>query len=152
MTYDQFRSAATKRGVRPLAPVAPLDNQLREIHSWDDHDEKIAALTRMVRDLAGFNLLDAPEWRETKLSPSEKHVMVFMIKREGRLCRREPLYEAAFDCKPKTLDVLMCKMRKKLDGLVEIKTVWGEGYTATRCPGVVFSWEQGAADGATRKA
>ncbi|MCA6108150.1 winged helix-turn-helix domain-containing protein [Bradyrhizobium cenepequi] len=73
----------------------------------------------------------------TRLTPSEATIFDVLWKsaKNGRVVTREKLFDALYWNDPnggpdwKTVDVLLCKLRKKIESSnVEVITVWKEGY------------------------
>lgn len=81
-------------------------------------------------------------------TPQESLVVDYLSRREGRPCSRLMIYEMLIIGKPesklpaeKLVDVLVCKIRKKLPAGASIKTIWAMGYSFERAPGTVLPWE-----------
>ncbi len=78
------------------------------------------------------------EWlgQSVRFTASEFNTLVFIVKRGEVIARKMAIYTEVFEQpdgtpEPKIVDVIVCKIRKKLasiggDGLVG--TVWGKGY------------------------
>lgn len=78
------------------------------------------------------------EWRgqTVRMTGSEFQTLLFIVKRGEAMARKMSIYTAVFERpdgtpEPKIVDVIVCKVRRKLagiggDGL--IATVWGQGY------------------------
>lgn len=112
--------------------------------------ERVRALEGEVRlrdNLYGKDLTDNSfDRQEEKLKSEfpfygrftiqEREIFRILLRHKGKLVRKETIYQTLFSHKPdvdwpedKTIDVVICKMRKKI-GLTspwEIHTVWGEG-------------------------
>lgn len=112
--------------------------------------ERIRALEGELRlrdTLYGKDLIDSSfDAQEEKLKSEfpfysrftiqEREIFRILLRHKGKLVRKETIYQTLFSHKPdsdwpddKTLDVVICKMRKKIGPFSswEIHTVWGEG-------------------------
>jgi two-component system cell cycle response regulator CtrA len=74
---------------------------------------------------------------EFKLTPLEKAILTILY-RSKNTTSKDKLYSLLYANIPgkvpeiKIIDVLICKMRKKLKQFdIEIKTIWGQGYSLT---------------------
>lgn len=72
----------------------------------------------------------------SKFTIQEREVFRVLLRHKGSLVRKEAIFQALFSHKPesdwpddKTLDVVVCKMRKKMGAATPwaIETQWGEG-------------------------
>lgn len=85
-----------------------------------------------LEDVMGWDLRPALSFC-LDLQPQECAVLAMLCKRE--MCKKEQIFIMLYSQKnvderpePKIVDVLVSRIRKKLDPLgIEIKTLWGEG-------------------------
>ena len=78
------------------------------------------------------------DWLKYGLTPTECRFMNLLATKAGKIVKRSAIMDAMyFDtddaAEPKVMDVLICKIRKKLakhQSPWEILTVWGQGYRA----------------------
>lgn len=75
---------------------------------------------------------------EYKMSHVEARMFIILKRAPGRSLTRESLYDRLYGAnidegpEPKTIDVHICKLRKKLKGTqYSIETIWGTGYRLT---------------------
>lgn len=75
--------------------------------------------------------------KTVKLTPTQFEVFRFLLKKAGRLARKESLLDWLYQLKPecdwpeddKITDVLVCKVRALIEPLgLQIETVWGVGW------------------------
>lgn len=110
----------------------------------DAHHIRIAELNARVDELEEENRqlreLAAPEFRypaEMKLTPTEGQVLAVIAARSGPTSAgriNNILYAVAgIDVQDKTIDVFICKIRRKLKPFgIEIRNVWGHGFELTQ--------------------
>lgn len=72
---------------------------------------------------------------ETYLTPHETALLSILLVRRGSLVTHEELYEMVWTDpdnapEPKVVEVYICKLRKKVPGVIE--TLWGRGYRIDR--------------------
>lgn len=78
------------------------------------------------------------EWRgqSVRLTASEFATLAFIVKKGEGMARKLAIYTEVFEQpdgspEPKIVDVIVCKVRKKLAGIGGsglVATVWGQGY------------------------
>lgn len=93
---------------------------------------------RELRSAAHMDVCFPDEWR---LTPGEERVLAELVRTpEGKVATKDRLHSAsAFSTEEepetaiKIVDVIVCKLRKKLAavGVEPIETVWGRGYRAS---------------------
>ena len=69
-----------------------------------------------------------------KMAPKRRRILKYMFDNLGRVCSRTNLHESMYDTEPETtekiVDVIMCTIRKHLDGTgYKIVTHWGQGFS-----------------------
>lgn len=93
--------------------------------------EKIEELEETIRQLRAEDVI--PAWNGLRVTPSERALLSTLAARRGicsntYLLNRLPSRREVF---PKALDVVVCRLRKKLRALeppILIETAWGGGY------------------------
>lgn len=120
--------------VQSMTPVEAVDYLLDviEVLQEDPDRDRLVAIVR-----SGFTTQEAT-------------LLDYLAQREGKACHREKLHLALSTGKSvdemaeaKLVDVVLCKVRKKLPAGAIIRTIWGHGYEFARQPGAVMPWEMG---------
>lgn len=105
--------------------LARENERLREVN--DDLRARLAALEFAHRSFA------LPGDELAPLTATERAIAKLLFDRRGLVVRKDGIHQALYALRPgdapdpKVIDVLVCKMRRKLRAW-EIVTAWGEGY------------------------
>jgi DNA-binding response OmpR family regulator len=122
--------------------------------SWDEVETLLAAirrraagadvarLTDQISVLCRAALTPSPDegWLTLGLTRMEARLMRALAEKQDRMVSKGALMDALYfdrtrEAEPKIVDVLVCKIRRKLKGSAwTIETVWGEGYRARLVP------------------
>jgi DNA-binding response OmpR family regulator len=102
----------------------------------------VARLTDQISVLCRAALTPSPDdgWLRFGLTRMEARLMRALVERLDRMMPKGALMDAMYfdrghEAEPKIVDVLVCKIRKKLRGSPwVIETVWGQGYRARLAP------------------
>jgi DNA-binding response OmpR family regulator len=105
---------------------------------------EVARLTDQISVLCRAALAPSPgeDWLKLGLTRMETRLMRALAERQDRMVSKGALMDAMYfdlghEAEPKIVDVLVCKIRKKLRGSAyQIETVWGQGYRARFVPEV----------------
>lgn len=108
-----------------------LRQQLLELPIGDRLDEALY----LIDELAGHPDTSA-QWLQTHLGLTTSEVRIFcaLNARPGQVLSKNTLLTAlcgSRDLEIKIVDVMVCKIRKKIPAPTKITTVWGVGYTLT---------------------
>lgn len=116
--------------------LAPRDPLLAEIAKLRDRLEYVEEENRQLREALEPSVALPVEWRLTK---TEARALLALHRvRQGYMSRERllvALYGLEVDVEPKMVDVLVCKIRKKLRAAgtaVTIRTFHGDGFGLTR--------------------
>ena len=98
----------------------------------------VARLTDQISVLCRAALTPSPDdgWTMLGLTKMESRLMRALTERLDRMVGKGALMDAMYfdrghEAEPKIVDVLVCKIRKKLRGSCwQIETIWGQGYRA----------------------
>lgn len=99
--------------------VASLSEQNRDLH------DRIASIEDALQS-------EVDAWLLTGLTQTERQVLAFLVKK-GK-ASKTAIHQYVYSLDPqggaeiKIIDVMVCKLRKKLPANVEILTIWGVGY------------------------
>ena len=103
---------------------------------------EIARLTDQISVLCRAHLTPSPgqDWLAAGLTKMEARLMRALTEKPGRMVSKSALMDAMYfdrphEAEPKIVDVLVCKIRRKIKGgpwLIE--TVWGQGYRSRFSP------------------
>ena len=102
----------------------------------------VARLTDQISVLCRAHLTPSPDpdWAAAGLTRMEARLMRALAEKPGRVVGKGALMDAMYfdrvqEAEPKIVDVLVCKIRRKLRGSARtIETVWGQGYRARLAP------------------
>ena len=102
----------------------------------------IARLTDQISVLCRAALTPTPDegWLSLGLTLMEARLMRALAEKSDRLVSKSALMDALYfdraeEVEPKIVDVLVCKIRRKVRGSAwAIETVWGQGYRARIAP------------------
>jgi DNA-binding response OmpR family regulator len=105
----------------------------------------VARLTDQISVLCRAALTPSLDesWTALKLTKMEARVMRSLAERSGRTVSKGALMDALYfdrprEAEPKIVDVMVCKIRRKLKGSAWIvETIWGQGYRARFTPETV---------------
>lgn len=104
--------------------------------------DEVSLLRERVRQLEATlrpESIMAYSYSKLRLSTQEAQFLAILLTR-NHICTREQLYSALYfdydedeSPTPKILDVIVCKLRKKLRRVCDgkIDTIWGRGYVIT---------------------
>jgi two-component system cell cycle response regulator CtrA len=98
----------------------------------------VARLTDQISLLCRAALTPCPDdgWAKAGLTRMEARLMRALAEKPDRLVTKGALMDAMYfdraqEPEPKIVDVLVCRIRRKLKGSAwAIETVWGQGYRA----------------------
>ena len=100
---------------------------------------KVARLTDQISVLCRAALTPSPNegWLRLGLTRMEARLMRALAEKQDRMVSKGALMDALYfdrtrEAEPKIVDVLVCKIRRKLRGQSAwfIETVWGQGHRA----------------------
>src|ERR1700733_13333548 len=102
------------------------------------HAPEVARLTDQISLLCRAALTPSPDegWLSLGLTRMEARLMRALAEKPDRMGSKSALMDAMYfdraeEAEPKIVDVLVCKIRRKLRGSPwAIETVWGQGYRA----------------------
>lgn len=105
----------------------------------------VARLTDQISVLCRAALAPLADegWLALGLTRMEARLMRALVERQDRMVPKGALMDAMYfdrghEAEPKIVDVLVCKIRRKLRGSpYGIETVWGQGYRARFAPELV---------------
>jgi DNA-binding response OmpR family regulator len=100
--------------------------------------DDVARLTDQISVLCRAALTPSPDegWLKLGLTKMEARLMRALAEKQDRMVSKGALMDALYfdrghEAEPKIVDVLVCKIRRKLRGSAWcIETVWGQGYRA----------------------
>jgi DNA-binding response OmpR family regulator len=103
---------------------------------------EVARLTDQISVLCRAALTPCADdgWLALGLTKMEARLMRALAERAGRVVNKGALMDAMYfdrprEAEPKIVDVMMCRIRRKLKGSAwVVETVWGQGYRARRAP------------------
>jgi two-component system, OmpR family, phosphate regulon response regulator PhoB len=140
---DLIKAGVAERFHRPLAPrrlIDYLNRLLPDRHPSQERNERSTNILRFAEiqvDLARHRVFCAQE--EVHLPPLEFKLLVLLICKQGQVCSREQLIEAAWPpgvfVEPRTVDVHVGRLRRSLQQRLKrdpIRTVRSIGYALSQ--------------------
>lgn len=111
-----------------VSQAALVPGEAREVIRLRDKVDELQETVRQLKDLLAPPFAFPREWR---LSNLETRVLAALLAAKGPYITRQALYVAMYDfetdAQEKTVDVYLCKVRKKLPWL-KFANCWGSGF------------------------